>query len=83
MDSNHLSDLMPWIMLTALNTAILVDQQQKQRPLTSEEIEASHLRAMECAEALRAGYRHGLAHRSVGTQARSRRFPVFDRSIRP
>lgn len=61
MDNDRFSDLMSWLMLNTMNTAVLFSQQQKQRPLTTEEIEECQSETMRCAEVLRAGYRDGLA----------------------
>jgi hypothetical protein len=60
MDSCSFADLLSWTMLNALNSSVLVEQNQKQRPLTPDEVEACHLKAMQCAEVLRDGYLDGL-----------------------
>lgn len=60
MDIDRFADLLSWVMMNTMNTALIFDQQQKQRPLTSEEIEALQLKTMRCVEVLRDGYLDGL-----------------------
>ena len=59
MSENKFDTLISWTMVVAMNTAVLVDQQQRQRPLTPDEIDACHERAGEMAGILREGFQAG------------------------
>lgn len=56
---DKLDSLISWTMVVAMNTSVLVAQQQMQRPLTPDEIDNCQARAGEMAGILRDGFRDG------------------------
>lgn len=59
MNQDQFEELLSWTMLGALNSAVIVDQLQKQRPLTPQEIEDCQESASALAEIIRIGYQDG------------------------
>ena len=71
MNRDQYANLLSWTMFSALNSAVIVAQNQQQRPLTPEEIENCQEAAAALVEGMKESYLVGVDARSAYDQQKN------------